>query len=62
VEKLGWACVILLCKNFIPSYAFDALLCRNWRVRAPESQDFTDNSIGISLLLGANKNQNKTIM
>jgi hypothetical protein len=30
VEKLVWVPVILLCKIFIPSYAVDALLCRNW--------------------------------
>jgi hypothetical protein len=23
------------CKNFIPSYVFDALLCRNWPFSAP---------------------------
>jgi hypothetical protein len=27
VEKLVW----VLYKNFIPSYAFDALLCQNWQ-------------------------------
>jgi len=27
VEKLVWVPVILLCKIFIPSYTFDALLC-----------------------------------
>jgi len=30
VEKLVWVPVISFCKIFIPSYAFDALLCRNW--------------------------------
>ncbi len=29
VEKLVWVPAILFCKIFIPSYAFDALLCRN---------------------------------
>jgi hypothetical protein len=29
VGKLVWVPVILFCKIFIPSYAFDALLCRN---------------------------------
>ncbi len=33
VEKLVWVPIIWLCKIFIPSYAFDALL-----------PDFTDNS------------------
>jgi hypothetical protein len=41
VEKLVWVPVISFCKIFIPSYAFDALLCRNW----PFSPDFQDNSI-----------------
>jgi hypothetical protein len=35
VEKLVWVPVISYCKIFIPSYAFDALLCRNWAVLAP---------------------------
>jgi hypothetical protein len=30
VEKLVWVLVISFCKIFIPSQAFDALLCRNW--------------------------------
>jgi hypothetical protein len=30
VEKLVWVPVISFCKIFIPSYGFDALLCRNW--------------------------------
>jgi hypothetical protein len=39
-EKLVWLPVISFCKIFIPSYAFDALLCRNW----PFSPPNTDNS------------------
>jgi hypothetical protein len=35
VEKLGWVPVILLCKSCIPCYAFDALLCWNWRFAPP---------------------------
>jgi hypothetical protein len=30
VEKLVWVPVISFCKIFIPSSAFDALLCQNW--------------------------------
>jgi hypothetical protein len=30
VEKLVWVPVILHCRIFIPSYAFDALFCWNW--------------------------------
>jgi hypothetical protein len=30
VEKLVWVPVISFCKIFLPSYKFDALLCRNW--------------------------------
>jgi hypothetical protein len=30
VEKLVWVPVTSLCKIFIPSYAFDVLLLRNW--------------------------------
>jgi hypothetical protein len=35
VEKLVWVPVISFCKIFIPSYAFDALLCRNWLFSPP---------------------------
>ncbi len=35
VEKLVWVPVISFCKIFIPSYAFDALLCRNWPISPP---------------------------
>jgi hypothetical protein len=35
VEKLVWVPVISFCKIFIPSYAFDALLCRNWPFSPP---------------------------
>jgi hypothetical protein len=35
VEKLVWVPVISFCKIFILSYAFDALLCRNWAVLCP---------------------------
>jgi hypothetical protein len=37
VEKLIWVPVILFCKIFIPSYAFDGLLCRNWLLVSPPS-------------------------
>jgi hypothetical protein len=30
VEKLFWVPAISFCKIFIPSWVFDALLCRNW--------------------------------
>ncbi len=30
LEKLVWVPVIAFCKIFIPSYAFDAVLFRNW--------------------------------
>ncbi len=44
-KKQDWVPVISFCKIFIPSYAFDALLCRNWLFSVPkESRDFTDNS------------------
>jgi hypothetical protein len=50
-NKQDWVPVISFCKIFIPSYAFDALLCRNWLFSPPkESPDFTDNSyISLSL-------------
>jgi hypothetical protein len=35
VEKLVWVPVISFCKIFIPSYAFDALLCQNWPFSPP---------------------------
>jgi hypothetical protein len=35
VEKLVWVRVISFCKIFIPSYLFDALLCRNWPFSPP---------------------------
>ncbi len=35
VEKLVWVPVISFCKIFIPSYVFDALLCRNQQVSPP---------------------------
>ncbi len=36
VEKLVWVpAVISFCKIFIPSYGFDALLCRNWPFSPP---------------------------
>jgi hypothetical protein len=30
LEKIVWVIVISLCKIFIPSYMFAALICRNW--------------------------------
>jgi hypothetical protein len=38
VGKLVWVSVILLCKIFIPSYTFDALLCRNWSFSPPNCE------------------------
>jgi len=35
MEKLVWVLVILLCKVFNLSYAFDALLCQNWLFSPP---------------------------
>jgi len=35
VEKLVWVPVISFSKIFIPSYAFDALLCRDWPFSLP---------------------------
>jgi hypothetical protein len=35
MEKLVWVPVILFCKIFVPSYAFDALLCQNWLFSPP---------------------------
>jgi hypothetical protein len=43
VEKLVWVPVISFCKIFIPNYAFDALLCRNWPFSPPNRLYFTDN-------------------
>ncbi len=34
-KKLVWVPVISCCKNFIHSYTFDALLCRNWPLSPP---------------------------
>jgi hypothetical protein len=36
--KLVWVPVILLCKIFIPSSGFDALLCRNWPLSPPNRE------------------------
>jgi hypothetical protein len=36
VKKLVWVPVISFSKIFIPSYAFDALLCRNWLFSPPK--------------------------
>jgi hypothetical protein len=33
--KLAWVPVISFCKTFLPSYTFDALLCRNWPFSPP---------------------------
>jgi hypothetical protein len=38
VEKLVWVPVISFCKLFIPSYAFDALLCCNLLFLPPSRQ------------------------
>jgi hypothetical protein len=35
VEKLVWVLVSSFGKIFIPSYAFDALFCRNWPFSPP---------------------------
>jgi hypothetical protein len=35
VEKLLWVPVISFCKIFIPSSAFDGLLCQNWPLSPP---------------------------
>jgi hypothetical protein len=45
VEKLVWLPVISFSKIFIPSYAFDALLCRNWPFSPPNRLTLTDNFI-----------------
>jgi hypothetical protein len=45
VEKLVWVPVIFHCRIFIPSYAFDALLCWNWSFSPCNREtDFTDHS------------------
>jgi hypothetical protein len=33
--KLVWVPFISFCKTFLPSYTFDALLCRNWPFSPP---------------------------
>jgi hypothetical protein len=38
VEKLVWLPVISFWKIFIPSYAFDALLCQNWPFSPPNRE------------------------
>ncbi len=38
MEKLVWVLIILLSKIFIPSYVFDALLCRNWSFLPPNHE------------------------
>jgi hypothetical protein len=43
--KLVWVPVILLCKIFIPSSRFDALLRRNWPLSPP-----TRETLWITLL------------
>jgi hypothetical protein len=35
VQELVWVTVIWFCKNFIPSYVFDGLLCRNCPLSDP---------------------------
>jgi hypothetical protein len=44
-KKLVWLPVISFSKIFIPSYAFDALLCRNWPFSPPNRLTLTDNFI-----------------
>jgi hypothetical protein len=46
VEKLVWVPVISFCKIFIPSYAFDALLCRNWPSSPPNRLTFRITLLG----------------
>jgi hypothetical protein len=57
VEKLVWVPVILLCKIFIPSYTFDALLCRNWPFSPPQSQDCLDDNSNGSNIISLGKSQ-----
>jgi len=38
IKKLVWVPVISLCKIFIPSCAFDGLLCRNWPFSPPNQE------------------------
>jgi F0F1-type ATP synthase membrane subunit a len=45
VEKLVWVQVISLCKIFILSYAFDALLCRNRQSFVKIVYDFVPNLV-----------------
>jgi hypothetical protein len=45
VEKLVWVPVISICKIFIPSSAFDALLCQNWPFSLPNRL-----TLGITLI------------
>ncbi len=50
VEKLIWVPrVIWFCKSFIPSYAFGALLCRNWPFLAPNRLTLLITLISISI-------------
>jgi hypothetical protein len=37
-EILVWVPVMSFCKIFIPSYTFDALLCRNWPFLPPPNR------------------------
>jgi hypothetical protein len=59
VEKLVWVPVISFCKILIPSYTFDALLCRNWPFSPPNRltllknllREHTFSSISRTLIL-----------
>ncbi len=43
--KTSLGTVISLCKIFVPSYTFDAILCRNWPFSAPICGTSSYNSI-----------------
>ncbi len=50
MEKLVWVPrVISFCKSFIPSSAFDALLCRNWPFLAPNRLTLRITLVSISI-------------
>jgi hypothetical protein len=46
LEKLVSVLVISLCKIFIPCYAFDAILCRNWSFWPPSCETLQITLIG----------------
>jgi hypothetical protein len=51
VENLVWVPVISLCKIFIRSYMFDALLCHNWPFSPPNHRTLRITLLCLGILV-----------